>query len=216
MKIILSILIFLSCYNILLTEYNINATDFFPKLRAEIEIQGSTGIQLENPKNGESIYILNGDRISIKSTLDLFENYRFEYYDYHNGLIYISRNHKIIYAPINKIKWVRVIDYRKSDFKKTWLPIGGATTGAVIGFGIGAGLGLASCEPGAIGAGAAAGTGIGATAGLGIGAIFSSEEEYYKYSSKKIYLSGKRIWDMKPVDADEIINSHMNSAKPIY
>ena len=47
-------------------------------------------MKLENPKNGESVYIINGDRISIITTLDFFQNYEFDYYDYSNGLIYIS------------------------------------------------------------------------------------------------------------------------------
>ena len=37
----------------------------------------------------------------------------------------------------------------------------------------------------------------------------------YGYSTGKIHLTGKKAWEIRSVDADEIINSYINSAIPI-
>tara|TARA_Y100000996_G_scaffold410812_1_gene393811 strand:+ start:4832 stop:5476 length:645 start_codon:yes stop_codon:yes gene_type:complete len=214
MRLTLLFIISFSCYNLIQYYSNISITDLFPKLEANTEIEASTGMEVKNPLNEESIYILNGDRISIKSTLDLFEHYKFEYYDHSNGLLYISNNNKIMYASTNQIKWIKVVSHIKNDFQKVILPIGGSLSGMAIGLGIGTGIVLTNCDPtlGSIGAGA----GIGALAGGVAGLTATKKGDYYKYSTKKIYLSGKKAWDIIPVDADEIINSGINSANPIY
>ena len=108
MRLALALLIAVSSYNIIHHHYNIDITDVLPQLKAEVEIEAATGMELKNHQNGESVYILSGDKISIKTTLDIFKNYEFEYYDHSNGLVYISHNQKIMYAPINKIKWIKM------------------------------------------------------------------------------------------------------------
>ena len=214
MRLTLLFIISFSSYNLIQYYSNISITDLFPKLEANTEIEASTGMEVKNPLNGESIYILNGDSISIKSTLDLFEHYKFEYYDHSNGLLYISNNNKIMYASTNQIKWIKVVSYIKDDFQKVILPIGAGLSGMAIGLGVGTGIVLTSCDPtlGSVGVG----VGIGALAGSVAGLTATKKEDYYKYSTKKIYLSGKKAWDIIPVDADEIINSGINSANPIY
>tara|TARA_Y100001970_G_scaffold292553_1_gene434291 strand:- start:1956 stop:2624 length:669 start_codon:yes stop_codon:yes gene_type:complete len=221
MSLLLSFLITISSYNIAQYYWDISIADVFPQLKADMEIEASTGMELKNPQNGVSIYILNGSKISIKSTLDLFENYKFEYYDHSNGLLYISRDQKIMYAPINKIKWIKIVDDRKNDTTKAILPIGGFLTGGAIGAAVGIGAGVASCSSGktvnpaviilAPFGTAAVGALIGGTAGL----TGTKKGDSYNYSTGKIYLSGKKAWDIKPVDADEIINSYIKSTKPI-
>jgi len=75
MRLVLVLLITISSYNIIHHHYNIDITDILPQLKADVQIEASTGMKLENPKNDESQYILTGDKISIKTTLDFFENY---------------------------------------------------------------------------------------------------------------------------------------------
>jgi len=59
------------------------------------------------------------------------------------------------------------------------------------------------------------GTGVGAIIGTlpGVALI----EKGGNYTKKgKIHLTGKKAWEISPVDADEIIQSYINTANPIY
>ena len=137
MRLALALLIAVSSYNIIHHHYNIDITDILPQLKADIEIKVATGMELKNPENGESVYILNGDKISIKTTLDIFKNYEFEYYDHSNGLLYISHNQKIMYAPTNKIQWIRMTGKTSLGWK---------ILSPMIGTSVGAGAGSAFCS----------------------------------------------------------------------
>ena len=223
MRLVLVLLITISSYNIIHHHYNIDITDILPQLKADVQIEASTAMKLENPKNDESQYILTGDKISIKTTLDFFENYIFEYYDHPNGVLYISLNQKTMYAPLNKIKWIKIVDYRRHE--AIFPTIARIVTGAAIGAGIGFGAGTVSCvgvcmNDNDCGTGVIAlpviGTGVGAIIGTlpGVAALIEKGGNYTKKG--KIHLTGKKAWEISPVDADEIIQSYINTANPIY
>ena len=220
MRLVLSLLISISSYNIIGHHYNIDITDILPRLKADVDIVVATGMELKNPKNGKSVYLLNGDRISIKTTLDRFENYEFEYYDHSNGLVYISHNQKIMYAPTNKIHWIRMT-HKKSLGWKILSPIIGAGVGTVGG----AVYDIFKFSEGCMNSdnlhedppeGKITGTIVGGIVGFTLGTLaISNKDNSYGYATGKIHLTGKKAWEVTPVDADKIIQSYINTAKPI-
>ena len=214
MRLALALLIAVSSYNIIHYHYNIDITDILPQLKADVEIKVATGMELKNPENGESVYILNGDRISIKTTLDIFKNYEFEYYDHSNGLLYISHNQKTMYAPINKIQWIRMTGKTSLGWK-ILSPMIGTTVGAGAGMITDMARGCSNTANGNPEF-SSAGTIIGGVLGFTLGSLaISNKADGYSYTTGKIHLTGKKAWEVTPVDADEIIQSYINTANPI-
>ena len=118
-----------------------------------------------------------------------------------------------MYAPINKIKWIKIVDYRKSRILDFLFPVYGLVVGTAAGLAIG-GITCIITDGGAPKI-AAGGVKVGAIIGtsLGVAALIQKGGNYAKKG--KIHLTGKKAWEIKPVDANEIINSYINSAIPI-